>query len=150
MNWPVWIFVTALFSTVFCTAVNCYTYRLAYPLWRWVGRNEYGALHKEYLRRLGPVITAPHVVMFFASAGLLWKRPAFFRFGDALALFVLNATVVGVSAALAGPTHSRFERSGRLDDAGLVLLLQISALRSILMLVASSMLALRLGAALST
>ena len=39
------LFILAVLSTTFCAAVNAYTYRLAYPLWRWVGAKEFGTLH---------------------------------------------------------------------------------------------------------
>jgi hypothetical protein len=135
------LFVAAALSTIFCTAVNCYTYRLAYPLWSFVGKAEFRTLHREYLRLLSPVITFPHIVMFFASAGLLWQRPASLSLAAAAALFVLDAGVVVVSAFWAGPIHSRFERTGTADENGLRTLIQISLLRSGMMLAASSIVA---------
>jgi hypothetical protein len=138
MTGPIWLFLTALAATIFCTAVNCYTYRLAYPLWRWVVAKNFGALHKEYLRRLAPVITAPHVVMFFASGLLLRWRPLFFTLHATIVLFILDAGVVLVSLLAAGPIHSRFERTGTLDDSGLNRLIAISAVRSLMMLAASA------------
>ncbi len=112
MNWPVLLLLAAAGATVFCTAVNCYTFCLAYPLWRWVGPAEFGALHRAYLRLLGPVITFPHIVMFFASGALLRWRPGWLPFAQAVWLFALDASVVAVSAFWAGPIHSRFERIG--------------------------------------
>ncbi len=131
--------LTAAFATFFCTAVNCYTLRLAYPLWRWVGRAEFGALHKAYLRLLSPVITFPHIVMFFASGALLRWRPGWVSFTEAAWLFALDAGVVAVSAFWAGPIHSRFEHAGVADEPGLRRLIQISALRSVMMLAASGL-----------
>ena len=149
MNWPVALFLLAAFATIFCTAVNCYTLRLAYPLWRWVGRAEFGELHKAYLRLLGPVITFPHIVMFFSSAALVRWRPIGFSRAQALLLFLLDALVVAVSAFSAGPIHSRFERQRAPDEPGLRRLIRISALRSVLMLVASGLVCWRLLKALS-
>ncbi len=140
MTLPGSLFTLATFSTFFCTAVNAYTLRLAYPLWRAVPPAAFAALHREYLRRLTPVITLPHIVMFFSSGLLLRWHPSSFRFRDAIALFILDASVVAVSAFAAGPIHSRFERTGHLDAPGLTHLLQISALRTALMLTASYLL----------
>ena len=140
MNWRVWLFLIAVFSTFFCTAVNCYTWRLAYPLWRQTGPACFARLHGEYLRLLGPVITFPHIVMFFASGLLLLRRPLFFSASQAVALFLLDGGVVALSASLAGPIHTRFTRSGILDESGLHRLLVISAVRSVLMLAASGIL----------
>jgi hypothetical protein len=135
------LFVAAAFSTVFCTAVNCYTWRLAYPLWRAVPSAGFAAVHREYLRLLAPVITLPHIVMFLSSGLLLWRRPLLLSFRAAALLFVLDAGVVAISAFGAGPIHTRMERSGRLDPEGLRTLIQISALRSLMMLAASALVA---------
>ncbi len=134
MNYRVLLFVIAAFATVFCTAVNAYTLRIAYPLWQWVAPADFSAVHQNYLRLLGPVITFPHIVMFFASAGLLRWRPEWFSLQEAIWLFALDAAVVAVSAFWAGPIHSGFERTGVLDAAGLHGLLVISALRTVMML----------------
>jgi hypothetical protein len=133
------IFVLAAFATIFCAAVNCYTARIAYPLWRQVDPPGFGAFHREYLRLLAPVITVPHIVMFFASAALLRWRPACVTLPEAVALFALDAAVVALSAFWAGPIHSRFERAGVIDQPGIATLIRISVLRSILMLAASGL-----------
>lgn len=132
-------FLAALFSTIFCTAVNCYTYRLAYPLWRKVSAEGFPALHREYLRQLNPVITLPHVVMFFSSGALLFRRPALLSLPVAVATFGLNTVVIVVSAFAAGPVHTRFTRRQSCDEGGLRRLIGISALRSVLMLTASAL-----------
>ena len=142
MTLPGMLLALTVVSTVFCTAVNAYTLRIAYPLWSFVPPAAFAALHREYLRRLTPVITIPHIVMFFSSALLLCCRPASFRLRDAVLVFALNAGVVAISAFAAGPIHSRFERTGSLDSPGLTLLLRISALRTAMMLVASAVLCL--------
>ncbi len=134
------IFIVAILSTVFCAAVNAYTYRLAYPLWRWVGPREFGALHTEYLRLLTPVITVPHVLMFFACGALIFLRPAYMARWEAVALFTLAATVVGVSAWIAGPVHSQIERTGVLDDAGFTRLMTVSAGRVGMMMLSCGLL----------
>ena len=133
------LLLLATFSTIFCTAVNCYTLRLAYPLWRWVGPAEFRSLHKAYLRLLDPVITFPHIVMFFASGTLLRWRPSWFSLRQAVTLFTLDTIVILVSAFWAGPIHTRFERAEALDEAGLRRLIQISLMRSMLMLAASGL-----------
>ncbi len=139
------LFALATFSTFFCAAINAYTLRLAYPLWRVVPPEDFAALHREYLRRLTPVITFPHIVMFFSSALLLRWRPASFGLRDAVLLFALDAGVVAVSAFVAGPVHSRFERTGCLDALGLTLLIRISALRTVLMLAAAGLLCMQIA-----
>jgi hypothetical protein len=144
---PAVLFAIAAFSTIFCTAVNAYTYRLAYPLWRHVGQRDFATLHREYLRLLTPVITLPHIVMFFASAALIWRRPVCLSQPSAIVLFALNATVVAVSAFWAGPIHTRFTRTASLDERGLKSLVRISALRTVLMLAASAIVCVAIASA---
>jgi hypothetical protein len=127
-------------STFFCTAVNCYTFRIAYPLWGFVGQDAFAEVHREYMRRLDWIITVPHVAMFFSTALLIAVRPAFVGRMGAMVLFALCAAVVGVSAFAAGPVHDRFTRTGIADAAGLRRLVRISALRVGLMLAASGLL----------
>ncbi len=141
------LFALATFSTFFCAAVNAYTLRLAYPLWRAVPPQAFAALHREYLRRLTPVITLPHVVMFWASGLLLRWHPAAFSLRDAIFLFTFDAAVIVLSAFAAGPIHSCFERTGFLDAPGLLRLLQISALRTGLMLAASALICAQIASA---
>lgn len=133
------IFVMATFATLFCAAVNFYTYQVGYPLWRSVGAAELPSLHREYLRRLWPVITLPHVVMFFSSAALVWRRPAFVPLWAAVLVFGLDAGVVLVSAFAAGPMHARITKLGVLDDRGYRGLMSISAMRVVMMALASGL-----------
>jgi hypothetical protein len=133
------VFLVTMVTTVFCAAVNAYTLQVGYPLWRVAGP-EFAAVHREYLERLWPVITLPHVVMFFASATMMWWRPAFVGRWEAVAVFTLNATVVVVSAFGAGPIHGRFEQNGVMDAQGYSALIGISALRVVLMVTACGVL----------
>jgi hypothetical protein len=130
------VFLVVVVSTVFCAAVNAYTLQIGYPLWRTVGMGEFGALRREYMERLWAVITLPHVVMFFASAAMVWWRPAFVRPWEAVAVFALDAGVVVVSALLAGPVHGRFERQGAIDAEGMRALIAISTVRTGMMVAA--------------
>jgi hypothetical protein len=145
----VWVYLITLLATVFCAAVNAYTVQVAYPLWASVGAAEFGALHREYLRRLWPVITLPHVVMFFASAAMIFVRPWFVSRSEAMAVFALDAGVVAVSAFVAGPVHTRFEQQGIADAGGLHALIVISAVRVGMMLAACWVLCVSLLRALS-
>jgi hypothetical protein len=133
------LFLVASAATIFCTAINCYTYQIAYPLWR-ACANDFAAVHREYLRRLDWIITIPHVVMFFSAAALIFWRPVFLAPTAALWLFGLEALVVAVSAFAAGPIHTRFTRTGLADESGLRLLIRISLLRVLLMVAACGIL----------
>ena len=123
-----WVFAVSLFANVFCAAVNVYTWLLGYPLWGFAGA-AFPAVHLEYMRRLTPVITVPHVVMFFASLAGVWWRVAGMPIWAALVVAGLDTMVIGVSVLVAGPVHDRFAREG-FDAAGLRRLVRVSAWRS--------------------
>jgi hypothetical protein len=135
-----WLFCVATFSTFFCTAVNAYTLQVGYPLWRSIGGAEFGAVHREYLQRLNWVITVPHIVMFFSTAGLVIWRPAFMAAANAWGVAALAWVVVGVSAFIAGPVHDRFSRQASIDERGMRWLIAISVGRTLMMLAASVLL----------
>ena len=133
------LYAVAAFSTIFCASVNCYTYQIGYPLWRSVPREGFARLHAEYMSRLNWIITIPHVVMFFSSFALCLVQPQGGGRVSAMVLFALAAGVVAVSAFVAGPVHSRFTRNGMLDEPGMTVLMRVSAVRVVLMLVASGL-----------
>ena len=123
-----WVFGLSFLANVFCAAVNVYTWLLGYPLWGFAGAG-FGAVHREYLRRLTPVITVPHVVMFFAGwAGVRWRLAAMPLWAS-FAVAGLDTAVIAFSVLVAGPVHDRFARAG-LDAGGLRTLVRVSAWRS--------------------
>ena len=134
-----WIFVVTVFATLFCAAVNAYTYQVAYPLWKEAGEG-LAEVHRAYMRRLGPVITLPHVVMFFASGALLFWHPASMHGWAAGVVFCLDAGVVVVSAFGAGPIHGRISKLGVMADEDYRGLMRISAARVVMMAVACTVL----------
>ena len=133
-----WLFSVNLFANVFCAAVNCYTWRLGYPLWREAGP-QFGRVHRTYMARLTPVITMPHVVLFFASLTYALWRPAAFSPWLAWLVLALDTAVIAVSALIAGPIHTRFTQAG-FDEAALRVLLRVSAFRSGALLLACALL----------
>ena len=135
---PAWLFVLSVFANVFCAAVNVYTWRLGYPLWAFAGR-EFGTVHREYLARLTPVITVPHVVMFFASLGAAIWPVRGMAWWKGWVVFGLDTAVIAVSVLLAGPVHDRFARRG-FDEVGLRRLVRVSAWRSAMMFMATGLL----------
>ncbi len=134
---PAALLVLATVSTVFCLAVNSYTLRIAYPLWRTLPDEAFAPLHREYLRLLGPVITFPHIVLFFADAALLHWRPPILPAASAWLACTCAWIVVAISAFAAGPIHDRFTRNDRIDQPGMAALLGISAARTLLLLAAT-------------
>jgi hypothetical protein len=138
------LFALAFLSTVFCLAINAYTFQIGYPLWKLVRPEEFAALHKAYLRQLTWVITAPHILMFFTCGALMFWPPRFMTRGAAALVCAATWSVVALSAFVAGPIHDRFARQGRIDDAGFARLLWVSALRQACMIAASLVLLVEL------
>lgn len=134
-----WLWIASLAATMICFAMNVYTWRVAYPLWRFVGDKNFAAVHREYMQRLDLVITGPHVFMFFASAVLLRVRPEWYSLTEAEIVFALETMVILVSAFVAGPIHSRFTKNGVVDEPGMIKLVRISVFRSVLMMIASGL-----------
>ncbi len=133
-----WVFGVSVLANCFCAAVNLYTWRLAYPLWAFAGA-DFEAVHREYLRRLTPVITVPHVVMFFAGLASALRPVPKAPLWESWAVFGLDTAVIAASVGLAGPVHTRFATQG-LDEAGLRRLIGVSAWRSGWMLTACGLL----------
>ena len=139
----------ALLSTILCLAVNAYTYRIAYPLWRETTAGDFPRIHAAYLRLLTPIITLPHVAMFFANTYLALKPPSWLPRTSATAIFILTTLVILLSAFVAGPIHDRFQRTATHDAPGLETLIRLSALRTLLMALATAILLVHLSKALS-
>ena len=143
--WRAWVFGTSVLANGFCAAVNVYTWRLGYPLWGFAGTG-FAAVHREYMARLTPAITVPHVVMFLAALGAaMWRVPRMPAWVG-WTVFALDTAVIAVSVLVAGPVHDRFNRVG-FDAAGLELLVRVSAWRSAMMLAACALLLSRIAAA---
>ena len=137
-SWVHTLYAVAAFSTIFCASVNCYTWQIAYPLWRSLGPQAFPRLHADYMSRLTWVITVPHIVMFFSTFLLIVFPLTPPHRASAILLFVLVDLVIAVSAFVAGPVHDRFLRNQARDEPGMTLILRISALRVGLMLLASA------------
>ena len=138
----------ALLSTIVCLAVNAYTYRIAYPLWREATPADFPRIHAAYLRLLTPIITLPHIAMFFSTAYLALRPAPWLPRPAAIAVFSLATLVILLSAFLAGPIHDRFTRNAALDPTGLEHLIRLSALRTVLMSVSTAILLRSLAHAL--
>ena len=102
--------VVFVFATFFNNALHFYTRVQTYPLFAWVGREEFVPFHKQYQRRLPPAIYAPYSLLMAANALLLFFRPAEVAVGWVIALLILNASILVESLALAAPVHYRMDR----------------------------------------
>lgn len=132
--------ILALLSTIFCFAVNAYTYRVAYPLWREADPASFPRIHAAYLRLLTPVITLPHIAMFFSTAAIAFNPAPWLPRPAAMTVFTLGTLVILLSILVAAPIHDRFTRNAAADPAGLERLIHLSALRTALMTIATAIL----------
>ena len=98
------VLVVTAFATFFFAAIIWYTQILGYPLWRYVGRDEFLPLHREYLRRLPLIVQLPYGLLMASNTLLLFYRP----------MSVSQTwSVTSVAFASRHPHHQR--RHGRTD-----------------------------------
>jgi hypothetical protein len=113
------VLVATVFTTFFNNALHFYTQVQTYPLFAWVGREEFVPFHKEYQRRLPVAIYAPYTLLMVSNALLLFFRPDGVALGWVVALLILNASIMAESLAFAAPVHYRMDREGRSkEDVG--------------------------------
>ena len=122
-------FVVVVFATFFNNALHFYTQVQTYPLFAWVGREEFVPFHKEYQRRLPVAIYAPYSLLMAANALLLFFRPPEVAVGWVVALLILNASIIVESLALAAPVHYRMDRQTRNDKGEVRRLIRLNAAR---------------------
>lgn len=129
MGFGLAIFLVVVFATFFNNALHFYTQVQTYPLFAWVGRDEFVPFHKEYQRRLPLAIYAPYSLLMAGNALLLFFRPAEVPIGWTVALLILNASIVVESLALAAPVHYRMDRQTRNDKQEVGRLIRLNGLR---------------------
>lgn len=111
------VFVVMAFATFFNNALHFYTQVQTYPLFGWVGRDEFVPFHQEYQRRLPAAIYAPYSLLMAANALLLFSPPAEVPVWSVVLLLILNASILVESLAFAAPVHYRTDRQTG-DDKG--------------------------------
>lgn len=150
MSTEIIVFVIAAFATFFNNALHWYTQVTTYPLLSWVGQAEFVSFHKEYERRLPFSIYVPYTLLMLSTLLLIFFRPAGVNLGWVFMLLVLNASIMIVSLVFAVPIHSRLDRQGYSDKAGIRKLIRYNSIRLIASSVSSSiMLYLLLGLLIS-
>ena len=122
-------FVVVVFATFFNNALHFYTQVQTYPLFAWVGRNEFVPFHEEYQRRLPVAIYAPYSLLMAANVLLLFVRPAEVAVGWVVVLLILNASILVESLALAAPVHHRMDRQTGNDKDEAARLIRLNAIR---------------------
>ncbi len=136
--------VATAFATYFFTAIIWYTHILGYPLWRWVGKAEFPALHREYLRRLPLIVQLPYTFLIGSNGLLFFFRPTTLSRGPVAVLFLLHALVLIVSVAFAGPLHGRLQTEEQCTPDALRRLLFYNSIRVLLMATSSAIVSLLL------
>ncbi len=131
MSIEIFVFVIAAFATFFNNALHWYTQVTTYPLLSWVGQTEFVSFHKEYERRLPFSIYAPYTLLMLSTLLLLFFHPAEIELGWVFMLLILNASIMVVSLVFAVPIHSRLDRQGYSDKAGIRGLMRYNSVRFI-------------------
>ncbi|MFQ4135204.1 hypothetical protein PGN35_002685 [Nodosilinea sp. PGN35] len=129
MNTEMLVFVVAVFATFFNNALHWYTQVSSYPLFGWVGPGEFVPFHQEYERRLPLSIYLPYGLLMASTGLLVFVRPAAVPLGWVVVLLGLNASIMAISLTFAVPVHSRLDRQGYSDSAGLRKLIRYNGLR---------------------
>lgn len=132
MSTAIIVFVVAAFATFFNNALHWYTQVTTYPLLSWVGQAEFVSFHKEYERRLPFSIYAPYTLLMFSTLLLIFFRPVEIELGWVFVLLVLNASIMIVSLVFAVPIHTRLDRQGYSDKAGIRELIRYNRVRLII------------------
>ena len=115
MNVATSIFLVAVFATFFNNALYWYTQITTYPLFAWVGKQEFVPFHKEYERRLLFLIYLPYTLLMVSNTLLFFIRPASMGVAWVAILFMLNLSIMAESLALAAPIHAQLDREGKHD-----------------------------------
>ncbi|MBD2258356.1 hypothetical protein [Pseudanabaena sp. FACHB-2040] len=132
MSTAIIVFVVAAFATFFNNALHWYTQVTTYPLLSWVGQAEFVSFHKEYERRLPFSIYVPYTLLMFSTLLLIFLRPVEIELGWVFVLLVLNASIMIVSLVFAVPIHTRLDRQGYSDKAGIRELIRYNRVRLII------------------
>ncbi|MGH3147918.1 MAG: hypothetical protein ACRDTR_19175 [Rubrobacter sp.] len=122
------VLAAVVFATFFNNALHFYTQVETYPLFAWVGREEFVPLHKEYQRRLPVAIYAPYTLLMGSNLLLFFLRPDSVGLGWVVVLLLLNASVLVESLVLAAPIHYRMDREGQ-DERSIRRLVGLNAIR---------------------
>ncbi|GAB4472027.1 MAG: hypothetical protein OHK0037_31670 [Elainellaceae cyanobacterium] len=132
MSTEIIVFVVAAFATFFNNALHWYTQVTTYPLLGWVGQAEFVPFHKEYERRLPFSIYAPYALLMFSTFLLIFFRPVEIELGWVFVLLTLNVSIMIVSLVFAVPIHTRPDRQGYSDKAGIRELIRYNRVRLII------------------
>ncbi|MDM9384557.1 hypothetical protein QUB80_28215 [Chlorogloeopsis sp. ULAP01] len=111
--------------------MHWYTQVTTYPLLSWVGQAEFVSFHKEYERRLPFSIYVPYTLLMFSTLLLIFFRPAEIELEWVFVLLILNASIMIVSLVFAVPIHTRLDRQGYPDKAGIRELIRYNRVRLI-------------------
>lgn len=129
MTIPNLVFLLAVFATFFNNALHWYTHVTTYPLFAWIGQNEFVSFHKEYERRLPLSIYLPYTAVMASTLLLLFWRPEAVALGWVIMLLVLQGSIMAVSLAFAAPLHAQLDREGKQDAHSIGQLLTFNGTR---------------------
>ena len=134
-------------STLFMLGLTWFVQVVHYPLFPFVGRDEFVGYHTRH-SRLTTWVVLPPMTIELASSVLLAVRPPSGEAGLALIGALLAVSIWALTALAAAPAHGRIGRIG-LDESSLRSLIRISWVRTAAWTAHAVVVVLLLGAAIS-
>jgi hypothetical protein len=132
------LFLVFVFTTFYSNGVQAYIHLEAYPLFAFVGTQEFPTYLKEYEKRLPLPLLLPYFATVFSNILLLVFRPAQLSLVWLIVALVLNIAVTIVTVAVATPVYNRYKQAGSIPAKGMRELLNINFLRLALSTVSSA------------
>ncbi len=123
------LFLVLVFTTFFLNGIQAYIHLEAYPLFAFVGTEEFPAYLKEYERRLPLPLLLPSGAQVLSNLVLLFIRPAQLSLVWLIVALVFNIAVTVVTVVLATPVYNRYKQAGKITSDGMRELLRINFLR---------------------
>src|SRR5260221_11925755 len=104
------LFLVLVFTTFFLNGIQAYIHLEAYPLFAFVGTEEFPAYLKEYERRLPLPLIFPSGAQLLSNLVLLFIRPAHLSLGWFIVALVFNIDVTVVPVVLSPRVYNRYKQ----------------------------------------
>src|SRR5215831_17770050 len=104
-------FVITLALTLYMTGMIWSMQILEYPLFAFVGPQEFPAYHQRHNKGL-PIVILPSIVAFLSALALIFTRPASLSVWPCVAIALCDLITILVTALREAPLHGRLDREG--------------------------------------
>jgi len=110
-----WLLVVLAILSVYNCGVIWPTQHVTYPLFQFVGPDQFLAYHLFYNQRITLVVIIPGFLFFLAPLALLVFRPPSVPLWAAIVSAALGGLALLVTATLEIPRHMRLQQEGKTD-----------------------------------